>query len=99
MGDGATARQNDANAAGFLGLSIGMSDAAYNGLVLELLCLTDGLESGSHRCACGRYYRLGIAHELAKVLEQLRPEALRRAEKSAEECPPDSTRFAFLEVD
>lgn len=62
----------------------------------RLLSLIEGIEVATHSCACGRYYRLGMSAELQSLLPELRRALLQR---SADVLPPDSSRFAWLEVD
>lgn len=68
----------------------------------ETLRLVDGLEGGTYRgtCACGRpiHLRLGVTAALRAVLPRLRRWLLER-EPSAKDDVPETSRFAFLEVD
>ena len=62
----------------------------------RLVALVQGLESATHSCACGRYYRLGMSAELQAVLVTIRKAVYQR---TGENILPDTSRFAFLEVD
>lgn len=76
-----------------------LTEKQFAAQVVELLKLVDGLESGTHTCACRRYYRIGISAELKQLLPRIRREALARAGQPNDEYNPDSTRFSLLEVD
>jgi hypothetical protein len=76
-----------------------MSEREFLEHIGRLLQLIEGLEKGQINCPCRRVYRLGITDELKELLPSLRMEFLRRARDETEELVPDSSRFAFLEVD
>jgi hypothetical protein len=62
----------------------------------RLVALVQGLESATHSCTCGRYYRLGMSTELQSVLVTIRRAVHQR---TGEDIAADTSRFALLEVD
>jgi len=72
-----------------------VDDAALQVAIERLVALVQGLESSTHSCACGRYYRLGMSAELQSVLVTIRKAVFQR---TGEEIVSDS-RWPWIEVD
>jgi hypothetical protein len=71
------------------------TDEELQAAIVRLVALVQGLESATHSCACGRYYRLGMSAELQAVLMTIRKAVYQR---TGEELASDS-RWPWVEID
>lgn len=72
-----------------------VSDDELQEAIVDMVALCQGLESNSHACPCGRYYKLGMSEKLKAVLITIRKAVYQR---TGEEVIADS-RWNWLEVD
>jgi hypothetical protein len=72
-----------------------ISDDDFQDAITRMVALCQGLESNSHSCPCGRYYRLGMSEELKAVLVTIRKAVYQR---TGDEIMADS-RWNWIEVD
>lgn len=72
-----------------------VSEEDLGAAIGRLVSLVQGLESATHSCACGRYYRLGMSNELQAVLVTIRKAVFQR---TGAEIVSDS-RWPWVEVD
>jgi len=62
-----------------------VTDGEYNGLVRELIRLTDNLDSAEIACRCGARHRLHCSGELWAVMVKLKSELEARGRVSEDE--------------
>ena len=73
-----------------------ITDDAFQEAIVRLVALVDGLDGAPYHCACRRYLKLGVSDELRQALATVR-QAI--SQRTGEEPIPETSRFAWLEVD